>query len=401
MQWIVLILCVIIIGLLLAQLWLLRKLSGKQGETDAARELSRLEAAVNASRQAHSEAVSQIAQSLRAEQQQSADRQSDMLEVRLRQTDEHLAAMERTVQAQLMQMRTEQRTQLDAMRGVVDEKMQKVLDARIREAFSSVNERLEQVYKGLGEMQTLAGSVGDLKRLLTNVKARGEIGEIRLEALLCDMLPERQFIRNARIGKGTVEFALRLPEADGEVLLPVDAKFAGDTYLHLQEAYEKGDARETAQAQKALCQRIRSEAQDIAAKYLSPPLTTDFGILFLPTEGLYTEAVRAGLPEESFRKYRVFITGPSTLAAMLSTLQMGLRSIAVQKYSGEVWKLLGEVKTEFGKYSEAVARAQEKLLTASDELERLVGVRTRQMERRLNSIGELSAPSDSVSQGGE
>ncbi|MBQ8928114.1 MAG: DNA recombination protein RmuC [Oscillospiraceae bacterium] len=390
MQWIVLILCIVIVILLIVLLWLVRRLS--QGEPGTVRELSRLEAAVTASRQTQGEAVAQIAQSLRAEQQQSFDRQSDMLEVRSRQTEERLLAMERSMNTQLTQMRREQQAQLDAMRGVVDEKMQKVLDARIREAFTSVNDRLEQVYKGLGEMQSLAGSVGDLKRLLSNVKARGEIGEIRLEALLSDMLPEGQFVRNARIGKGTVEFALRLPEADGEVLLPIDAKFAGDTYLHLQEAYEKGDADAAAQARKALAQRMRSEAQDIAAKYLAPPETTDFGILFLPTEGLYTEAVRSGLPEEAFRKYRVFITGPSTLAAMLSTLQMGLRSIAVQKYSGEVWKLLGEVKTEFSRYAQALARTQDKLVSASDELERLVGVRTRQMERRLNSIGEPGTP---------
>ena len=184
-----------------------------------------------------------------------------------------------------------------------------------------------------------------------------------------------------------MEFAVRMPDSnDGEALLPIDAKFAGDTYVHLQNAYESGEKTAISEAQKQLSTRIRSEAQDIATKYIDPPNTTDFGILFLPTEGLYTEAVRLGLPEEIFRKHRVFVTGPTTIAAMLCTLQMGFQSIAVQKYSNEVWKVLGDVRTEFNKFADALARTQDKMQSASDELDKLVGVRTRQMVKRLNHV---------------
>lgn len=303
------------------------------------------------------------------------------------ENEQKLSAVRQTVQQGLQQMQTEQTRQLDEMRKVVDEKMQKVLDERMKQAFSAVNERLEHVYKGLGEMQNLAVGVGDLKKLLTNVKTRGEIGEIQLHALLSDVLSEEQYIQNAKLGGGIVEFAVRMPDdQDGEALLPIDAKFAGDTYMHLQDAYESGEKTAIAEAQKTLAARIRSEAQDIANKYIVPPQTTDFGILFLPTEGLYTEAVRLGLPEEIFRKYRVFVTGPTTIAAMLCTLQMGFQSMAVQKYSSEVWKVLGDVRTEFHKFADALAKTQDKLHSASDELEKLVGVRTRQMAKKLDTV---------------
>lgn len=303
------------------------------------------------------------------------------------ENEQKLSAIRLTVSQGLQQMQTEQSRQLDEMRKVVDEKMQRVLDERMKQAFSAVNERLEQVHKGLGEMQNLATGVGDLKKLLTNVKSRGEIGEIQLEALLSDVLSETQYIKNAKLGKGIVEFAVRMPDSnDGEALLPIDAKFAGDTYVHLQNAYESGEKTAISEAQKQLSTRIRSEAQDIATKYIDPPNTTDFGILFLPTEGLYTEAVRLGLPEEIFRKHRVFVTGPTTIAAMLCTLQMGFQSIAVQKYSNEVWKVLGDVRTEFNKFADALARTQDKMQSASDELDKLVGVRTRQMVKRLNHV---------------
>lgn len=300
---------------------------------------------------------------------------------------QRLEAIRQTVFQSLTDMQAEQSRQLNAMRSVVDEKMQKVLEERMQQAFSAVNQRLEQVHRGLGEMQGLAAGVGDLKKLLTNVKTRGEIGEIRLDALLQDIFAENQFLRNARAGKGIVEFALRLPDAgDGERLLPVDAKFAGDTYLHLRDAYETGDKKEIERRQRLLWAAIGKEAQDIAQKYIDPPATTDYAVLFLPTEGLYTEAVRGGLLEEMFRKYRIFIAGPSTAAALFTSLQMGMQSAAVERSSREVWRLLGEVRTEFGKFAEALARTQDKLHSASDELEKLVGVRTRQMERRLSSV---------------
>ncbi len=303
------------------------------------------------------------------------------------ENSQKLNQIESTVQKNLAAMRGDQNQQLDEMRKVVDEKMQKVLNERMQQAFSTVTERLEQVHKGLGEMQTLAGSVGDLKKLLTNVKTRGEIGEIQLENLLADILSETQYVSNAKLGTGTVEFAVKIPDTqNGEVLLPIDSKFPGDTYQHLLEAYDSGDKREIQSAQKLFADRIRSEAQDILKKYISPPVTTDFGILFLPTEGLYTEAVRGGLMEEIFRKYHIFITSPSTLAAMLMTLQIGFRSVAVQKRSSEVWQILGEVRTEFNKFADALAKTQDKLSTASEELEKLVGVRTRQMHKKLNNV---------------
>ena len=378
MQTALLILCILLCifsgiqGFLLYKLF--RRGSGAKQIRELGKEMLSLRSAVQGSSQASVQAFEQLSKGQR-------------MRTFSRETEERMTAVRITVQQNLQMLREEQQKQLDEMRLVVDEKMQKVLSERMQQAFTSVNERLEQVHRGLGEMQTLAGSVGDLKKMLTNIKVRGEIGEIRLEALLTDMLPEGQLVTNARLGRGTVEFAVRMPDADGEgALLPIDAKFAGDTYLHLQEAYEAGEPKAIREAQKALCTRIRKEAQDIAEKYIVPPETTDFAVLFLPTEGLYTEAVRAGLTEEAFRKHRVFLTGPTTLAAMLSTLQMGFQSIAVQRYSGEVWKVLGEVKTEFSTYADALAKTQQKLDAASEELEKLVGTRTRAMEKRLNSV---------------
>ncbi len=419
--WLVLAVCVIIC---IVQALLLRKLTQQNApetmqneELDKLRaQLTQLGASVQTSQDSASQYFERMAKLLREDAQHAAAAQEEKMdfisdrtrhdlgeirkssesltlrtEERLRtfatENEQKLSAIRQTVQQGLTQMQQEQTKQLDEMRAVVDEKMQKVLDERMKQAFSAVNERLEQVYKGLGEMQNLAGSVGDLKKLLTNVKTRGEIGEIQLGALLSDVLSEGQYIQNAKLGKGIVEFAVRMPDkADGEVLLPIDAKFAGDTYLHLQEAYESGDKTAILNMQKQLAVRIRTEAQDIAAKYIAPPQTTDFGILFLPTEGLYTEAVRLGLPDEIFRKHRVFVTGPTTIAAILCTLQMGFQSMAVQRYSSEVWQVLGEVRTEFHKFADALAKTQDKLHSASDELEKLVGVRTRQMVKKLDTV---------------
>ncbi len=411
--WILLVLCLLMAAALIAMGIQLRRLSRRPEEDGM---FAQLQGVFSAFQQSSGRSVEQMGEMLRREQTlafssqeeklsllgnqisrqlgdsaQSSDRILRQTEERLRtfstENEQKLSAIRETLRRSLQQMQEEQSRQLTDMRQVVDEKMQKVLDERMKQAFSAVNERLEQVYKGLGEMQSLAAGVGDLKKLLTNVKTRGEIGEIQLDALLSDMLAQEQFVRNARLGTGVVEFAVRMPDSGGgEVLLPIDAKFAGDTYLHLQDAYESGDQTAIAAAQKALIRRIRSEAQDIAGKYIVPPKTTDFGILFLPTEGLYAEAVRAGLPDELFRKYRVFVTGPTTIAAMLSTLRMGFQSIAVQQYSTQVFQLLGEVRTEFHKFTAVLARTQEKLGSASDELEKLVGVRARQMERKLNDV---------------
>ncbi len=425
--WLVLILCAVIGIVCAVQAVMLRRLmeqiQQKPQNTVQKEEFDKLQqrmtqiyASVQTSQEASSKYFESMAKLLREDQQMAAAAQEEKMdyisdrtrhdlaeikknsealtlrtEERLRtfaaENEQKLSGIRQTIGQGLQQMQAEQTRQLDEMRKVVDEKMQKVLDERMKQAFSAVNERLEQVYKGLGEMQTLANGVGDLKKILTNVKTRGEIGEIQLQALLSDILAEGQYIQNAKLGKGVVEFAVRMPDkADGEVLLPIDAKFAGDTYLHLQEAYTSGEPAQITAMQKQLVQRIRSEAQDIAAKYIVPPQTTDFGILFLPTEGLYTEAVRLGLPDEIFRKYRVFITGPTTIAAILCTLQIGFQSLAVQRYSSEVWQVLGEVRTEFHKFADALTKTQDKLQSASDELEKLVGVRTRQMVKRLDHV---------------
>ncbi|MBE6875460.1 MAG: DNA recombination protein RmuC [Ruminococcus sp.] len=419
MQTVLLILCVILCMIAVFQTILIYKLIHAvkaNQQQDLQKEITRLETALNASQQVSGQAFEKMAVLLREEQKQAFEIQEEKISFISRQTTQYLSEarqasellsrqteermrsfslenaqklnqIETTVQKHLSEMRTEQNHQLDDMRRVVDEKMQKVLNERMNQAFSSVNERLEQVHRGLGEMQNLAGNVGDLKKLLTNVKTRGEIGEIQLETLLADILSENQYLTNARLGSGIVEFAVRIPDTqNSEALLPIDAKFPGDTYQHLLDAYETGDNKLIQSAQKALAERIRSEAQDIQKKYITPPVTTDFGILFLPTEGLYTEAVRAGLTEEIFRKYRVFVTSPSTLCAMLMTLQIGFRSVAVQKRSTEVWQILGEVRTEFHKFADALAKTQDKISSAGEELEKLVGVRTRQMNRKLNNV---------------
>lgn len=432
---ILVLLCIVLLILLFLQNQHITKLLKQQpAATDRTeeiqKELLKLSAAIDSASQSDSRHLEQLFSMLRQEQREAFGYQDEKLVLLTRQVQNHLSdsrnasdaltirteermrtfsseneqrldAIRKTISMSLQQMQKEQTRQLDEMRQVVDEKMQKVLNERMQQAFSSVNERLEQVYKGLGEMQSLAISVGDLKKLLSNVKSRGEIGEIRLEALLTDILSENQFLRNVRIGKGIVEFAVRLPETDGsERLLPLDAKFAGDTYLHLQEAYETGTQEDADRCRKQLWNVMRKEAQDIAEKYLLPPVTTDFGVLFLPTEGLYAEAVRGGLPEEIFRKYRIFLVGPSTAAALLSTLQMGMQSVSVQKYSHEVWQVLGEVRTEFHKFADALARTQDKLHSASDELEKLVGVRTRMMERRLSGIQNYLTEQDFTDSGG-
>ena len=405
MQMILLILCLILCMIAGIQTILIYRMVKRKQKQNVQKEISRLEASVNTAQEISGKAFEKMAMLLREEQKQAFAHQEEKMsfisrqttqylseareasEFLNRQTEERMRSFELTIQKSLSEMRREQHQQLEDMRQVVDEKMQKILNDRMQQAFSSVNERLEQVHRGLGEMRTLAGSVGDLKKLLTNVKSRGEIGEIQLEALLSDMLSENQYLTNAKLGTGIVEFAVRIPDVQGgEVLLPIDAKFPGDTYRNLQEAYETGDKKLIRSAQKALAERIRSEAQDIQKKYIAPPITTDFGILFLPTEGLYTEAVRNGLTEEIFRKYRIFITSPSTLTAMLMTLQIGFRSVAVQKHSNEVWEVLGEVRTEFSRFADALTKTQDKLTSASEELEKLVGVRTRQMNKKLTHV---------------
>lgn len=307
---------------------------------------------------------------------------------------QNLENIRRSVDEKLESIRRENLRQLDEMRQTVDEKLQKTLEEKMNKSFSLVNERLEQVYKGLGEMQTLAVGVGDLKKVISNVKTRGILGEIQLGAILSEILSKEQYEENIATKKGSknvVEFAIKLPsDGAGTVYLPVDSKFPGDTYSALRDAVESCDKQRIESAQKALVQRIKGEAKDIHDKYIDPPNTTEFAIMFLPFEGLYSEVVNMGLVEVLQREYKVNIAGPSTMAALLNSLQMGFKTLAVQKRSAEVWKILGGVKTEFDKFNDVLVMTQQRLDQANKELDKLVGVRTRQIQRQLKDVESVN-----------
>lgn len=286
---------------------------------------------------------------------------------------------------------------LEKMRVTVDEKLQNTLEKRLGESFKMVNDRLEQVYKGLGEMQNLATGVGDLKKVLSNVKTRGVLGEIQLERILEQFLSVEQYEKNVITKKGsreTVEFAIKLPGRDEykeTIYLPLDAKFPLDIYNKLVDAYEDGNQSNIDSASKELERFIKKSAKDIRDKYIDPPNTTDFGILFLPTEGLYAEVIkRQQLVEDLQREFKINITGPTTLIALLNSLQIGFKTLAIEKHSSEVWKVLGAVKTEFSKFESVLNAAQNKLNQASSEIDKLVGTRTRQINRKLKSVEKLS-----------
>ncbi len=307
---------------------------------------------------------------------------------------QQLEAMRNTLDEKSTQLRSENNRQLDEIRKTVDEKLQSTLEERISRSFQTVSERLEEVYKGLGEMKTLANGVGDLKKVLSNVKTRGILGEIQLNAILAEILSPDQYETNVATVPGSrnvVEFAIRLPGGDeGAVYLPVDSKFPLETYQALLDARESGEQLQIQAATNALIQRIKGEAKDIRDKYVSPPHTTDFAILFLPIEGLYAEVVQLGMIEELQRTYHVNIAGPTTMAALLNSLQMGFRTLAVQKRSVEVWNVLGAVKTEFAKFEQTLTSTQRKLDQAYRELDTLVGTRTRVINRKLRSVSALS-----------
>jgi DNA recombination protein RmuC len=314
-------------------------------------------------------------------------------------SEKRLDALRATVDERLKGLQEDNARRLDEMRHTVDEKLQGTLEKRLNDSFRIVSERLEAVQRGLGEMQSLAAGVGDLKKVLTNVKTRGMWGEVQLGALLEQMLAPEQYVLNAaprKEGGERVEFAVRLPGpedgAGGEVLLPIDAKFPVEDYQRLVEASERGDAEAVEAASRALEVRLKACARDIRDKYLAPPRTTDFGILFLPTEGLYAEVVRRpGLAEQLQREYKVTVAGPTTLTALLNSLQMGFRTLAIQKRSSEVWQVLGAVKVEFGRFGEVLEKVEKKLSEASAQLQK-VGVRNRAIERTLREVEALPAP---------
>ena len=300
-----------------------------------------------------------------------------------------------TLEGQLKTLREDNAAQLEKMRATVDEKLQSTLETRLGQSFRLVSERLEQVQRGLGEMQSLATGVGDLKRVLGNVKTRGILGEVQLGALLDQLLTPEQYRSNHATVPGSnerVEFALRMPGADAEhpVWLPIDAKFPREDYERLLDAQERADAEAAGLAAQALERRVREEAKTIREKYVAPPHTTDFAILFLPTEGLYAEVLRRpGLFEALQREHRVTVAGPTTLTAILNALQMGFRTLAIEKRSSEVWQLLGAVKSEFGKFGDVLDKVKKKLDEAGRHID-ATGVRTRAIERKLRGVESLA-----------
>jgi DNA recombination protein RmuC len=318
--------------------------------------------------------------------------------VELRDTlDAKLGEIRQTVEARLDSLQKDNAEKLEKMRSTVDEKLHETLEKRLGESFKQVADRLEQVHKGLGEMQTLAAGVGDLKRVLTNVKTRGTWGEVQLGMLLEQLLTREQYETNVATKPGSrdrVEFAIRLPGQGGgaPVWLPLDSKFPVEDYERLVLAAERADPQAVEEAAKALETRLRNEARTIRDKYVEPPATTDFAILYLPTEGLFAEALRRpGLSEALQREYRVTIAGPTTLSAMLNSLQMGFRTLAIEKRSSEVWEVLGAVKTEFGRFGEVLAATKRQLQTVANSID-AAEVRTRAMERRLKGVEALPEP---------
>ena len=308
----------------------------------------------------------------------------------LAQLDARMEQVRRATSEGIESLRQENARQLTEMRRTVDDRLTQSLDKRLNESFALVSQRLEQVYKGLGEMQTLATGVGDLKRVLTNVKTRGIWGEMQLGSLLSAVLTKEQYAENVAVVPGSqerVEFAVRLPGKDADVVwLPIDSKFPVEDYARLQEASQSGDAAAVDAARKALLQQIKLEAKRIAGKYIAPPHTTDFAVMFLPVEGLYAEVVQqADLVDAIQREQRVVIAGPSTFSALLNALQMGFRTLAIEKRSGEVWKLLGTVKADFGAFSEVLEKTQLRLRQASESIDSAF-VKTRTIQRHLGQV---------------
>ena len=307
--------------------------------------------------------------------------------------EQKLDNMRRVVEQQLQSIQTDSSAKLEKMRETVDEKLHATLEQRLGESFKLVSERLEKVHQGLGEMQNLASGVGDLKKVLANVKTRGTLGEIQLGNLLEQILSPEQYEQNVRTKRGSndpVEFAIKLPGRNGQaVYLPIDAKFPVEDYERLQDAQDQGDIAKVEEAGKAMEARIKLEAKNIRNKYVDPPHTTDFGILFLPTEGLYAEVLRRpGLFDLLRREYLVTIAGPTTIAALLNSLQMGFRTLAVEQRASEVWTLLGTVKTEFNKFGTILEKTHKKLQEASNTIE-TAARKSRTIERKLRDVQEL------------
>ena len=322
--------------------------------------------------------------------------------------EQKLENLRRTLSEGMTSLQDANTRQLDSIRKTVDDKLQETLDKKLSDSFRTVSERLEQVYKGLGEMHSLAAGVGDLKKVLSNVKTRGALGEIQLGAILELMLSPEQYGKDVHVtanSRNVVEYAVKLPGEGGRpVWLPIDSKFPVDAYAQLVDAYDTADGAAVEVASKLLRARVREFAKDIRSKYIAPPDTTDFAIMFLPTEGLYAELVRMGMVEVLQGEFRVNIAGPTTLGALLNSLQMGFRTLAIQQRSSEVWGILGKVKAEFDTFARVLESTRTRLRQADEDLEKLVGTRTNQIRRALRAVealpeGEeqtlLSLPEDS------
>ena len=327
------------------------------------------------------QAIAQLSELLKDNQRMAMEAQRQQLE--------QLEKSMRTKQENMLFILKEQ---LEEIRGTVDEKLQTTLEKRISESFKTVSSQLEQVYKGLGEMQSLANDVGGLKKIMSGVKTRGNLGEYQLAAILAEILAPEQYATNvATVPKSSerVEFAVKLPHEDGTVYLPIDSKFPAETYAQLKDAQESGDRRAVEAAYKNLEAVIKSEAKDIRTKYVAVPYTTNFAIMFLPAEGLYAEVVSRGMVELLQRDYQVNVASPSTMAALLNSLQMGFKTLAIQQKSNYAWEVLGAVKTEFGKFEESLTKMQRYLDSTSKELDNLITTRSNQMSKRLRDVERL------------
>ena len=383
MEWIFLGLFVVVTALLVVVWGQLRRLNAKVDEGAEAR---------------MQEAVSAVVRDLlRSEFRASRDELADGMRLNRKELAEGLAGFRKEMTDGQQALVASTEAKLEKVRLTVDEKLHRTLEERLGESFKLVSERLEAVQRGLGEMKTLANGVGDLKRVLANVKTRGVLGEIALGNLLEQVMAPDQYERNVKTRPGSnnhVEFALRLPgpedNPDRPVYLPIDAKFPQEDYVRLQAAFELADAGEVERCTRALVASVKKFAREIHERYVEPPYTTDFAILFLPVEGLYAELVRQpDLVAQLQREFKIVLTGPTTLAAMLNSLQMGFQTLAIQRRSSEVWQVLGAVKKEFGKFGDVLEKAQKKITEANQELDALVGTRTRMMLSKLRKVETL------------
>ena len=348
--------------------------------------------------------VRQMGEMIAQNQRESTENQSRRLAELNRQLastsmgiEQRLENIRISMEKKITMMTDENNRQLSEMRNTVDEKLQKTLEDRIGRSFRQVSDTLEQVTRGLGQMQTLAAGVGDLKKVLSNVKTRGIVGEIQLGAILAQILSPEQYDENVAVKGGSerVEFAVKFPgEGDRPVYLPIDSKFPADAYTRLLDAYDTGDRQLIKAATDGLRKAVLKAAKDIRTKYISPPYTTEFAIMFLPFEGLYAEVLRLRLVDTLQRDYRINIAGPTTMAAMLNSFQMGFRSLALQKQSGEVWDTLAKVRTEFDKFGDVLVKTQTKMEQAQKDLEKLVGVRTRGIQRALKGVATVGEPEE-------